>query len=97
MTKSILIIETPECCLDCPCSYSYGYKIGTPTDDVCEAMDDRRLTKENMKNEIPNWCPLKPLGKRIGDYGLEVWTSRVGLILQEKGLFERIYKDKDNE
>lgn len=55
--KAILVVDMPECCLDCPCS---GFTIGTPTSDICEIVD-RKLSKENMENKIPNWCPLKPI------------------------------------
>lgn len=70
-TKAILVIDMPECCLDCPCSYTYGYRIGTPTSDICEVVD-RKLSKENMNDKKPDWCPLKPMSKRIGsasEYG----------------------------
>lgn len=63
--KAILMLnEMPECCLDCPCSYTYGYRVGSPTDDVCE-IDNRKLTKENMNNKTPDWCPLIEINDNI--------------------------------
>jgi hypothetical protein len=61
--KAILIVDKPECCLDCPCSYTYGYHEGDPTDDICE-VTEYRLTKENMNERIPTWCPLKPMPEK---------------------------------
>ena len=92
MSKVILVIDKPECCLDCPCSYTYGYRVGDPTNDICE-VTEHRLTKENMKERIPTWCPLKPLGQEPDEYGLEVWNGRGKTILCEKGLFNKIYED----
>ena len=55
--KSILIIDTPNDCYDCPCYYEERNK--------CEA------TFKNVEDddiEKPSWCPLKnlPETKDIG-------------------------------
>lgn len=54
MTKSIIVIETPKCCLDCPCSL-VEHKF-----DFCE-ISDTMLTTENMVECKPEWCTLKPI------------------------------------
>lgn len=57
MTKSVLVIETPFSCEDCPCSTI----VKAPQIDcwsayceVCGKANDKIMTK-------PDWCPLKPL------------------------------------
>ena len=48
--KSILVIDTPNDCYDCPCYYEERNK--------CEA------TFKNVEDddiEKPSWCPLRPL------------------------------------
>ena len=52
--KSILIIDTPNDCYDCPCYYEERNK--------CEA------TFKNVEDddiEKPLWCPLRPLPKKM--------------------------------
>lgn len=52
MSKSILVADTPESCVDCPCycrahSGSYAW---------CGVMD-RDLEKEDIITRKPDWCP----------------------------------------
>ena len=52
--KSVLIIDTPKSCLDCPLQ-----------DYDCKAIkDDHKY--ETREDRRPDWCPLKPLPKEIG-------------------------------
>ena len=54
--KSILVIDTPNDCYDCPCYYEERNK--------CEA------TFKNVEDddiEKPSWCPLRPLPNRKED------------------------------
>ena len=47
--KSILVIDTPKDCYDCPCYYEDR--------DMCEAFDK----KAKADSGRPSWCPLRPL------------------------------------
>ena len=78
--KSILIIETPNDCYDCPCYYEERNK--------CEA------TFKNVEDddiEKPSWCPLRPLPQKIyavyrGDYEYGVtdgWNACLDVITGE--------------
>ena len=58
--KAILVIDMPQNCLDCPCSFTFG----SPPQNICEAMNDTSLTKENMNNTKPSWCPLRLLPEK---------------------------------
>lgn len=54
-TKAILVIDQPKYCTECPL-YSeddYGFGCGYGT------LENRRQT--NVNDEIPAWCPLRPL------------------------------------
>jgi len=58
--KAILLIdEMPNNCLDCPCSFV------AKDIHICEALEDVVLSKNNMENERPSWCPLKPMPKSM--------------------------------
>lgn len=56
MTKSILVIDTPPCCEDCPCStlVKAPQKTREAYCELCEKFNNRIMTK-------PEWCPLKPM------------------------------------
>jgi hypothetical protein len=51
MSKSVLVIDTPENCGKC--KFISGF--------WCRAMGDRRVPNNDV---IPNWCPLKPLPEK---------------------------------
>lgn len=40
-------------------------------------------------------CPLKSLGRKVEEYGLETWNTSDGIFLCEKGLFDKIYGDEE--
>lgn len=50
MSKSVLVIDTPENCGKCKFISEFW----------CRAMNGRRVPNNDV---IPNWCPLKPLPK----------------------------------
>lgn len=50
--KSILIIDTPEDCLACPCFNVIG-------SEHCS------VTMKEVGLHIPKWCPLKPLPHKL--------------------------------
>ena len=49
--KSILVIDTPKDCYDCPCSNEGCY--------LCQI--SRRQLEDDFQEKRPSWCPLKPL------------------------------------
>ena len=52
MSKSILNIDTPDCCDKCPCChYSIYYYI-----PKCRAVIGHKNIKDSF--DKPNWCPL---------------------------------------
>lgn len=59
LSKSILVIDTPEKCEDCNFFYQYN------KDDVdsayCRVFGEEKKTSIILK---PNWCPLKEIPKK---------------------------------
>lgn len=51
MSKSVLMIDTPENCGKCKFISEFW----------CRAMDGRRVPNNDV---IPDWCPLKPLPEK---------------------------------
>lgn len=49
--KSILVIDTPKDCYDCPCSNEGCY--------LCQI--SRRQLEDDFQDRRPSWCPLRPL------------------------------------
>lgn len=65
MSKSVLVIDTPEDCGKCKFISEFW----------CRAMNGRRVPNNDV---IPNWCPLKPLPEKMkltGVYNREYFQS----------------------
>jgi hypothetical protein len=57
VSKSVLVLDTPENCGKCKFISEFW----------CRAMDGRRVPNNDV---IPNWCPLKPLPEKMKVTGL---------------------------
>lgn len=68
MSKSVLVINTPPCCEDCPCSaiVKAPQKTWEAYCELCEKFNNKIMTK-------PEWCPLKPMPERKD--GTFRWTG----------------------
>lgn len=63
MSKSVLVIETPENCGKCKFISEFW----------CRAMNGRRVPNNDV---IPDWCPLKPLPEKMtGVAQTDHWNS----------------------
>lgn len=63
MSKSVLVIDTPENCGKCKFISEFW----------CRAMDGRRVPNNDV---IPNWCPLKPLPEKMTGVAItDHWNS----------------------
>ena len=70
MSKSVLVIDTPENCYDCPFGTAYCGEI--EYEGLCELADclDHDvilMTEEHYDCESksrPDWCPLKPMPEK---------------------------------
>lgn len=59
MSKVIIVIDTPEDCIDCPCCNC------TEHDTYC-GMTNMYLEFNLVDGYVkPNWCPLKPIPDKI--------------------------------
>lgn len=71
MSKSVLVIDTPKNCYDCPFGTEYcGDHEYEGCCELAECLDsDMRLITEELYDyeckSRPNWCPLKPLPEKI--------------------------------
>ena len=65
MSKSVLVIDTPENCLDC----QFCYELDEGVEAYCSISDDDKDTSLMKKIDCeygycqgkPDWCPLKEL------------------------------------
>ena len=70
MSKSVLVIDTPENCYDCPFGTAYCGEL--EYEGLCELADcldcdEILMTEEHYDCESksrPDWCPLKPLPEK---------------------------------
>lgn len=80
MSKSVLVMDTPETCLDC----MLCFELDEGTKAFCLVMDDEN--DKNLCRDIqcdggycqskPNWCPLKEVPERR-KYGEEFFNGDV--------------------
>ena len=82
MSKSVLVIDTPKNCYDCPFGTEYCGNL--EYEGCCELADCLDydvilMTEEHYDCESksrPDWCPLKPLPEKMtGVAGGEIWTG----------------------
>lgn len=70
MSKSVLVIDTPENCYDCPFGTAYCGELeyeGLCELAYCLDYDVFLMTEEHYDCESksrPDWCPLKPLPEK---------------------------------
>lgn len=73
MSKSVLVIDTPENCLDC----QFCYELDEGVEACCSISDDDKDTSLMKKIDCeygycqgkPDWCPLMDLPEKDnGDY-----------------------------
>ena len=96
MSKSIIAIETPENCIECPFCYKSGEMMVRPYE--YRHLYSCRFVPENVEdicigdilNGKPDWCPLKELQKANhpdycdnGRYD-KGWNDCIDEILEEK-------------
>lgn len=80
MSKSVLVLDTPETCLDC----MFCHEFDEGKEAYCYVMDgdkDSELTKRidcehGYCQGKPAWCPLKPLPEEKEE---EYWRSKPSL------------------
>ena len=87
MSKAVLVIDMPECCPDCPCSF---FERDNPELNlICGA------TGEDANNAgKPDWCPLRELPEKKEsdpvmdhdiDFGMaEGWNACIDAITGER-------------
>lgn len=80
MSKAVLVMDIPECCADCPCSF---FERDNPILNlICG------VTQEDAYNVgKPDWCPLRELPekkeRRIGEHGERMFRAGFNACLNE--------------
>lgn len=60
MSKSVLVIDTPERCIDCEIGQDYSNII-----EICVSCPIAgKSALDGEAESIPDWCPLKPLPEK---------------------------------
>lgn len=80
MRKSVLVMNTPENCLDC----RFCYELDEGAEACCSISDDDKDVSLMKKIDCeygycqgkPDWCPLKPLPEEKKE---EYWRSKLSL------------------
>lgn len=80
MSKAVLVMNMPECCADCPCSF---FERDNPILNLICGM-----TQEDAYNVgKPDWCPLRELPekkeRRIGEHGERMFRAGFNACLNE--------------
>lgn len=58
MSKSILVMDTPEACIDCPCHFAED------TGRVWCGKDKKEVLADDIETFKPDWCPAKDLPEK---------------------------------
>lgn len=70
MSKSVLVMDTPETCLDC----MFCFELDEGINACCSVMSDKGLCRDiqcdgGYCQSKPNWCPLKEVPEEVhNDY-----------------------------
>lgn len=92
MSKSILVIDTPTCCADCPLmlwdALSEYYGACVPTLKEVNSVTDEYKENED-RDTRPSWCPLKPMPQKK-----EVEVNEIEDIMHTGYSIEEIYTNK---
>lgn len=68
MNKSILVIDTPKDCTNCPCHHRDNAMVRNK--EWCYA-GMRALGESEIKNSKPEWCPLKKVPRKRPLIGID--------------------------
>lgn len=88
MSKSLLVIETPECCEKCMINID-GFCLAVLEPNEC--VEGGEMWKETPKACKPDWCPLHPIPEKKDEYNSDTdvcyyrrqgWNSCVDEILE---------------
>lgn len=58
MCKSVLVVNTPQGCTECPLSAGTGVYNA----NICRAMEKHSVNMDSGK--VPGWCPLRKLPEK---------------------------------
>lgn len=59
MSKSVLVIDMPKYCIDCPCHFA------DDTGAVICGKESKPLIADDIQTYKPDWCPLRELPEKM--------------------------------
>lgn len=91
MSKSILILETPKRCIECPVSF-LDIKDNPSLNSMWCLVCRKEITDKNLAAPRPDWCPLYPFPepKDVFTYNC---TGKTGLDLIIECVHDTGYND----
>ena len=69
MSKSILVMNTPEACIDCPCHFA------EESGKVWCGKEKKELLADDIETYKPDWCPLKEIPRKKPDKAMGEWLD----------------------
>lgn len=83
MSKAVLVIDIPECCADCPCSFYERDNIKLNLICGMAGEDANNVGK-------PDWCPLVPMPENVqGEHKqLAEWLEEYKWLKKQKEMFD---------
>ena len=87
MAKAVLVMDMPECCVDCCCGYFERYT--KELNLVCGA------TGEDANNvDKPDWCPLRELPEHKRTIGTDSERNRILMNAGYNACLDEILKER---
>lgn len=87
MAKAVLVMDMPECCVDCCCGYFERYT--KELNLVCGA------TGEDANNVgKPDWCPLRELPEHKRTIGTDSESNRILMNVGYNACLDEILKER---
>lgn len=86
MSKTILVIDTPQTCSDCLLLYEAEFD-GTPYEYRCNLLYEKNLSIDEVDIKKPDWCPLKDVPDKYEPVTMNFergWNSCIDEILKRE-------------
>lgn len=86
--KSVLKIDTPKVCIDCPCHFA-----GESGMVIC-GVEKRELLSEDIETFKPDWCPLRESSEDCGEW---TYCGDGNNLPEESGYYDVTIESKIND
>lgn len=98
MSKSVLVIDTPERCLDCPCHFTGMIRLNPQGKERYIPISCGISDKDIMNNEVkPDWCPLHEIPQKMKRSYFPDMESQVYVSAYNAAIDEILGEKEENE